>query len=333
MKKIFLFLLPLVMVILLTGFFMANRPGKIQTVNGPVEAKKLGFALTHEHLMSNFGKPPEEASVYDEKKLYQQVIPYLRHIKSKGVSSVFDCTTAYFGRRVDILKNLADSTGLTIVTNTGFYGAANDRYVPKFARNATAEEISAIWIEEYREGIEGSGIRPGFVKLAFDDGIPSEIDKKLFTAGILTHLNTGLSLAVHTGNNPPAIQTQLQYLYQYQVSPEALILVHANAVENIDILFRAAAEGAWISLDGAKATNTDEYVEKLRQFRSRNLLHKVLLSHDGDAFTMDGSMREFHALMENLIPALIDEGFSNKEIQRITVLNPAEAFQIRVRRG
>ncbi len=323
-----------VLVFILTTCQQVNSPQNssvIHTINGPVEVDKLKFTLTHEHLMSNFGKGPDEAHQYNEAALLSQVIPYLRKIKSLGVSSIFDCTAAYFGRRVDLLKTMADSTGIQIVTNTGFYGAADDRYVPEFAFRATAEEISKIWIEEFEEGIDGTEVRPGFVKLAFDDGMPSEIDKKLFTAGILTHLNTGLTLAVHTGNNPEAATEQLKLLTQYHVSPDAWVWVHAHLVEDVELLLSAASSGAWISLDGAKESNVQEFINKIDRFRSQNLLHKILLSHDGDGFPMGGEIREFDAIPRHLIPALLTNGFTEKDVDQITVRNPKEAFMIRTR--
>lgn len=307
-----------------------NR-GSIYTVKGQVEIDELKFSLTHEHLMSNFGKDINEASQYDEPALLNQVIPYLRKIKSLGVRSIFDCTTAYFGRRVDILKTIADSTGIHIITNTGFYGAANDRYVPKFAFEATAEALSKIWIDEFKNGINGTDVKPGFVKLAFDEGTPSEIDKKLFMAGVLTHMETGLTLGVHTGNNPEAAELQIKLLEEYGVSPSAWVWIHANLVDSTELLMNAASQGAWISLDGAKASNVKEYIARIKQFRSNNLLHKVLLSHDGDGFPMGGEIREFEAILTDLIPAMKQNGFTDQEIDQIMVKNPKEAFAIRKR--
>lgn len=325
----------LFLVFLLTACQQVNssrNSGIINTVDGPVKVDQLKFTLPHEHLMSNFGKDPGEATQYDEAALLRQVIPYLRKIKSLGVNSILDCTTAYFGRRVDLLKKMADSTDIQIVTNTGFYGAADDRYVPEFAFSATAEEISKVWIREFEDGIDGTEVRPGFVKLAFDDGMPSEIDKKLFTAGILTHLNTGLTLAVHTGNNPEAVTAQLKLLAQYHVSPEAWVWVHAHLAEDVQLLLSAASAAAWISLDGAKESNVPEYINKIEKFKSQNLLHKILLSHDGDGFPMGGEIREFEAIPRHLIPAMLANGFTEKEVDQITVRNPKEAFKIRTRR-
>lgn len=305
----------------------------IHTVTGKLEAANIGFALTHEHLFSNFGASMDEASQYNEAVLLKQVIPYLRNIKRMGVTTIFDCTAAYFGRRADLLKRLSDSTGIRIVTNTGFYGGANDRYVPAFALDASATDLSKKWIAEFENGIDGTGIKPGFIKLAFDDGEPSAIDQKLFTAGLLTHLRTGLTIAVHTGKNTAAAAAQLRLLKEYGVDPSAWIWVHANFVQHTDTLMEAARKGAWISLDGVKENNIAEYIDKLKLFRSEKLLHKVLLSHDGNGYPRGKEIRQFDAVMQYLIPALRANGFTQAEIDLLTVLNPGRAFGISVRRA
>ena len=105
----------------------------IETVRGAIEVSALGFSLTHEHVMSNFGKPQDSTSVYDEESLFKQVLPYLKRLKSLGVDAIFDCTTAYFGRRIDLLKKISEQSDINIITNTGFYGGANDKYIPQLA--------------------------------------------------------------------------------------------------------------------------------------------------------------------------------------------------------
>jgi len=308
-------------------------PEIIHTVTGPVGIDELGFALTHEHTMSNFGLDISEAGYYDETEMFSQVIPYLRKVKSLGVDTIFDCTSPYFGRRVDLLQQIADSTGLQIITNTGIYGAADNRYVPGYAYDATATELAEIWIEEFEAGIDGTGIKPGFVKLAFDEGTPSNIDKKLFEAGVLTHLHTGLTLAVHTGHNPEAVETQLRILDKHDVSPKAWVWVHAHWNADIDLLTETASKGAWISLDGANEENVEEFLGYLKRFREENLLDRVLLSHDGDAYPAGGEIRPFDAIPQHLVPAMRENGFTEAEINQIMIENPKEAFMVRVRRS
>ncbi len=305
----------------------------IKTVNGPVEAGEIGFTLSHEHLMSNFGLPIEETDDYDEEALYSQVMPYANQIKELGVETLFDYTTAYFGRRVDILQKIADSTSIRIVTNTGIYGAADNRYIPEYAYGETPEELAARWIDEFENGIDGTEIRPGFMKLAIDSGEPSEIDQKLFEAGVITHLEIGLTIAVHTGDNIEAVQAQLEILDKYGVSPEAWIWTHANWHEDTDFLLSVAEKGGWISLDGVREDNLDEYISRLKLFRDAGLLHKVLLSHDGDAWPMGDEIRPFQAIMTHLVPAMRENGFSEEEIIQIFTKNPGGAYGIRVRKS
>ena len=123
---------------------------KVNTVQGIVNSNELGLTLTHEHIMSNYGKEIGETSDYDSLKLFNQVIPYLKNLEALGVESIFDCTTAYFGRRVDLLKTISDSTGILIITNTGIYGAANDRYIPEFSYRATAKSMSEIRLNDLK---------------------------------------------------------------------------------------------------------------------------------------------------------------------------------------
>ncbi len=300
----------------------------MHTVNGTIAVDSLGYVLSHEHIMSNFGSNIDSTSIYKEGKLFEQVIPYLKGLKAAGVQSIFDCTTAYFGRRVDLLKKISDATGIHIITNTGIYGAANDRYVPPMAYEVGLETLSKIWIEEFENGIEGTKIKPGFIKLAFDSGTPSEIDKKLFEAGILTHLKTGLTLAVHTGGNKEAAQTQLALLKKYNAHPSAWVWVHANAFEDVDFLLEVAKKGAWISLDGVKETESHKYLERIKRFRKTGVLHKILLSHDGNGFPRGGEIRKFDAISQNLVPVLLSNGFTENEVHQLLVENPKKAFGI-----
>ncbi len=305
--------------------------GKIIALEKVIAPDDMGFTLTHEHIMSNFGGPASYDPAYDQQKLVEQVLPYLQKVKALGVETIFDCTTAYFGRDVSILKTLADSSGLNLVTNTGYYAAADDRYVPDFAYAETYRQLAQRWINEFDNGIDDTGIRPGFVKLAFDGGAPSAIDKKLFQAGILTHKETGLTLAVHTGNNLAAAHWQLEALQLSGVHPSAWIWTHANQVETAEPLLEAARSGAWISLDGARGDALDKHVEFLKIFRAEGYLTQVLLSHDGNSFPRGGAIRPYEEILTSLLPRLRTEGFMEAEIEQLTIKNPAQAFAIQKR--
>lgn len=306
---------------------------QVMTVAGPIAGDALGFTLTHEHIMSNFGGDPRRIGGYDEAALRAQVVPCLRLLRYRGVQTVVDCTTAYFGRNVIVLRELAAESGLQLITNTGWYGAAKGRYIPERAFTLTADEIAAEWITEFSNGIDGTTVRPGFIKLAVNAGDLQSIDRKLLRAGALTHLATGLVIAVHTGDNVGAAAEQLNLLEEAGVSPTAWIWTHAQNAPSSAPLIAAARRGAWTSLDGVKADGARQQrlLAHLLGLRDAGLLDRVLLSHDGNGFPSGGSIRPFDALMSTLLPQLNEMGFSKADIEQLSLNNPREAFAIGVR--
>jgi len=128
------------------------------------------------------------------------VLPHLKSARALGGRTLVECTPAYMGRDPGLLAQLSQASGLQIITNVGFYGAAGGKYVPRFAYSETAKEIAARWIGEFRNGIPPTGIRPGFIKIGVDAGPLSEINAKLVSAAAITHLQTGLVIASHTGD-------------------------------------------------------------------------------------------------------------------------------------
>ena len=189
---------------------LAETQDRVMTVQGWVSASDLGRFLPHEHGMSSFGATEAQAAAYDRHTAFDTVFPYLTKVKSLGLATLADCTAAYFGRDPELLKMLADSTSVRIITNTGYYAAAKDRYVPASAYTESADQIAARWIAEFQEGVAGTGIRPGFIKIGIDGAPLSEIDAKSVRASAITHRQTGLTIASHTGGHPEAVNQQLE---------------------------------------------------------------------------------------------------------------------------
>lgn len=305
---------------------------KAMTVAGEVPASSLGSMLPHEHLMSLFGADITEKAVYDEPQLMEAVIPYLKKLRSLGCETIADCTAAYFGRAPLLLKKMSESCGLQVLTNTGYYAAANDRYVPEHAYNERPEQVAQRWINEWKDGIDGTGIRPGFIKIGVDGGPLSEIDAKLVRAAALTHRETGLVIAAHTSDNPGAAKAQLRILGEEKVDPSAWIWVHANKVPEINDLVSAAEMGAWIELDGISKDSIEDHFVMLAELKKRNLEKRILLSHDGNSFRYgDRPPKAYHGLYSDFIPFLRKQGYSQDEIDQLTKRNPAAAFAIEVR--
>ncbi len=325
-------------------FFAGGNREKemIRTVTGSIPAAKMGTALIHEHLLSIFGTDAREPAPYDHEDALSEVVPYLTYLKSLGCDTIVDCSAAYLGRNASLLKKIAEESGMQILLSTGIYGAADDRYVPEYAYKETAEELAGRWIREFEQGIQDTGVRPGFVKSGVDAGPLSDIDAKLVRASALTHLETGLLLQIHTSYNPKAANQQLDILNEVGVSPQAWVWVHAQNVDDSRILIEMAKQGAWISLDGLRTPNylngkrssnstLMRHYRHLEAFKKADVLGRVLLSHDGSTYPPKGTdKRPMDVLFNTFIPMLKTGGFNEEEIQLLTVTNPKRAFTIEV---
>ncbi len=309
--------------------------GKIMTVRGPIDHTEAGIMLPHEHIMSRFGAEISDDPVYDNRILNGRVRPYLEYLKGLGCGTVADCTTRYFGRDAGILRDMSEKSGLHLIANTGYYGAADDRYVPEHAYEEPPEKLARRWIEEFKNGIKGTGIRPGFIKIGIDPGPLSEIDAKLVRGAAITHLETGMVMAIHTGDNLEAVKQQFEILREEGVDPSAWIWVHAQNVKNIDALAWAADQGAWIEFDGVSEKNAESHLQLVNQMKKRGLLDRVLLSHDGNSYNAVGEKsvpKNYDFLFTIFIPALETEGYPPEEIRTLVRENPQKAFKIKIRK-
>lgn len=316
--------------------FAPAAPKNIMTVRGPIRANRMGPSLVHEHFLVDFiGADKTGPQRWNRAAVIAKVLPYLLEAKGNGVRTIVDCTPAFLGRDAVLLQELSEKSGLQVVTNTGYYGAVNNKYLPPWAFSETAPQLAARWVAEYKHGIEGTGIRPGFIKISVDAKEPlSDMHRKLVQAAALTHLRTGLTIYSHTGLANAAFQ-QLEILRKERVHASAFVWVHAQSEKDFFTYVRAARRGAWISLDGMGWGGWDDYAAALVLMKKEKLLHKVLISHDAGWYKPDepdASFQGFTAIFTKLFPRLEAKGFSNKDLDQLMVDNPAAALSLTVRK-
>jgi predicted metal-dependent phosphotriesterase family hydrolase len=311
-------------------------PLQVMTVAGPIEASEMGPALSHEHVLVDFiGAEEVHPGRYRREDAFQAALPHLKRLKAAGCRTLVEATPEFLGRDPLLLKELSEASGLYILTNSGNYGARRNVFLPERLQEASPEVLAERWLREWKSGIDDTGIRPGFLKLGVDAGPLSPIHRNLIRAAAWAHLESGLTVAVHTGDGKAAHE-QASILRQEGVSPEAWIWVHAQNERDQEIHFRLAELGGWLGWDGISPESSDRSVSFLQRLKERGLLDRVLISQDAGWYSVGeeggGSFRPYDYLFEEFLPSLSSAGFSETEVRRLIELNPAEAFAIRVRR-
>ena len=305
-------------------------PRLVPTVLGPLGSARLGLTLMHEHLLVDFvGADQVSPSRYDADRAFSVILPYLAKARGAGCETLVECTPAYLGRDVRLLMRLSGASGVNVLTNTGYYGAAKDKHLPRHAFTESAGQLAARWIREFERGIDGTDIKPGLMKIGVDEAPLSDVDAKLVRAAAETTRATGLPIASHTSTGAAAM-AELDLLDRAGVPASAFIWVHAHNERDTGFHVRAAKAGAWVEFDGISDTSVGRHVELVRQMKAEGLLGRVLVSHDAGWFHVGepdgGQFRPFDTLFTKFLPALAAAGLTKEDVRRLLIENPRRAL-------
>lgn len=310
---------------------------RVMTVRGWIDASDTGLTLPHEHALVSFQPYAEwvrQPLAYDRDEVVRVVLPRLRRVRELGCRTFVDATPMNVGRDVVLLRRLSEESGLHVLTPTGNYAARENAFLPPHVFSLTPESLAERWIAEWTDGIDGTGIRPGFIKLGFNGRALSDVERKLIHAAALTHRATGLVIGAHTGPAVAALE-QLAILERAGVHPSAWIWIHAQGEPDAAQHLAAARRGAWVELDGIDPSSLDRHVEFVMRLRGAGLLDRVLISQDAGWYAVgqrSGHMgRSYEVLFTAFLPALRARGFTAAEIDTLMVRNPASAFAVSVR--
>src|SRR5262249_14373746 len=96
----------------------AIRPaGIVQTVGGPLDASKLGFTLTHEHVCASSAGYWQVWPEYfgGRAAFVARAVEKLQAAKREGVDTIVDVTTLDTGRDIHLIEEVSRKSGIQIV--------------------------------------------------------------------------------------------------------------------------------------------------------------------------------------------------------------------------
>jgi len=304
----------------------------IHTIKGAVDINSLGLILPHEHLFTDLRGPHiAEYAQAEAADVLQAVEPFLAEAAQAGATALVECSTVGVGRNLKILRSLAEATSMHIIAPTGVYREA---FIPASLRDVREDDLADLWTKELTDGIEGTSIRAGFIKLAMSDDGPTPLEIRNLKAAVKASQQTGAVIGSHTIGGIVA-EKEMDILEEAGLDLHRFIWIHAQTAANVSVLEEAARRGAYVELDsvGAPHQSQPELLDVAVTLIQAGYIDQLLLSHDAGWYSPgradgmpDGGYRGYTALMKDFLPALSARGIRDDQIRQITVFNPARAF-------
>jgi predicted metal-dependent phosphotriesterase family hydrolase len=296
------------------------------TVTGPVAAADLGVVLPHEHVFVNVIREYRGEGLMNDPALAVEEVGYLARA---GGGTLVDLTTTEIGRDPLGLAHVSESTGVKIVMGCGHY---RDPYLDRdwFDRNSV-DEIAAELVAEARDGVAGTGVRPGIIgEIGSDKWYVSAAEERSFRAAARAHLETGLTISTHAARWPVGV-AQLALLEQEGVDPRRVIIGHADMVNGPEYQLELARRGCFVELDGF-GTDSEYDMQRgigfLMRLRSEGHLRQVLLSQDvflrSHLHARGGCGYDY--IQHTLLPRLRGLDLTPAELDLLTKDNPRAAL-------
>ncbi len=296
---------------------------KVRTVLGDIEPTLLGTTYSHEHLWTN---PPATQKDRDlELTDYEASVSELWRFKRAGGDALVDATTLDYGRDASKLVQMSLETGVHVIATSGFN---KHIYFPKWVEALSIEEIAEKLIRDVTIGMDGTKAKAGFLKAGSWNQMIHPLEEKVTRSVARAQLETGAPIWLHTEAGTMGME-MLDILEDEGVDLTKVVVGHSD--RNADPYFhlQLVRRGAYVQFDGS--SKIKYYPDSIRVSLIKNLLENGFINHlliSGDMGRKTylhayGGGPGFEYILKKLIPRLLDEGLTQKEIDTIFIDNPS----------
>jgi len=305
----------------------AADAGIVQTVLGPLDASKLGFTLTHEHVGNSTVK-----ICSDRANCVARVVDKLKEAKDAGIDTVVDLSTFDVGRDIRFREEVSRKSGMNIVACTGQH-----LFAPESLQARSVDELTEIFIREIEHGIDDTDIKAGVIKVASRADVLSPVEERVFKAAARASKATGVAIETHTNARRRGGDKQIEIFEAEGVSAARVSLGHSDDTDDVNYLLGLAKRGYTLGMDHAFRGMTQgekvpwkARVEYIKQLIDAGFVGQIFLSNDWvfgdverDQLNPDGML----FTIRKTIPYLKQIGVSPRDIQAMTVENPKRFFR------
>lgn len=341
----------------------------VQTVTGIIEAKDMGMTLPHEHMFIDlrnqftpFGDPEkdelsrQQVTIHNLGRLRLNPYAIMDNLvldemeaavnetllfRKAGGETIVDCTSVGIKRQPAKLRELSIRTGVNIIAGSGYY--TQDTH-PVEMEEWSAGAIAGQIIRDFREGIDGTGVKAGIIG---EIGTSREIlplERKNLEASAMAFRELGAPVYVHTYPWGRAGLEAVDILLKGGVAPEKIVLCHIDVEPDQAYIRALLNRGVYIEFDnfgkefvidpaergfaGGIFIRDLERVRIIGDLVRAGFAGQILVTNDICLKSMlccYGGWGYGH-ILQNIIPLMRSEALQEDMIHRIIRVNPVTLF-------
>jgi phosphotriesterase-related protein len=298
----------------------------------------LGVTMMHEHVVATFNEKLEAREL-------DFAIRELRKAKIWGCRTIVEVSPPYMyleksgGRNIRILQEVSRKTGLNIICCTGYY------QIPPKLKDMDVETIANGMVREITDGIDGTNVRAGIIKVAANHVPLEPVEEKIFLAAGMAQSQTGVPICCHSIYGP---RNQLEALMKGGADPNHCYFSHVEAEfgwegrslqEEAEYLLNVASKGGALLFNNFYLdfdTPWKDLTYLIHRLMDAGFANKVLISMDvnwtvhdngnveleAENVSPDCRKRNYAYLFNCAVPMLEEAGISRKIIDTFLVENP-----------
>ena len=309
----------------------------VQTMTGPVPVGRLGTTLMHEHVL--YGVIPDQLRDVS----VQLAVELLREAGAAGIRTIVDLTPT---RDIALYQQIARQVPVQIIASTGSYVFER---TPAYLQQMNEEQMYERIVREVTEGIDGTKVRAGIIKVA---GVRPELtpwEQTAFRAAARAQRHMGTPIGTHAIFGA---REQFDLLTRSGADPSRCFFSHIEASfakkhqtreQLSEYLIAIAREGGSLLFNNFGFefdTPWEDLVFLMRSLCEKGYSHKVFASVDCNWEWTEGrqvfeqeanhpatARRSYAYMMLEAVPELRQAGFSAADIHTFLVENPARFFR------
>ena len=317
---------------------------EIRTISGTIDSEDVGWTLSHEHLVSGMGGM-DRIGLYNEEEALRRCDDALNVAHKAQIQTIIDCTPVDLGRQVSAFKKLSSSSPINIVAATGLY-----RWVPLSYYSWDPDTVAQFFQREIEDGIEGTNIHAGIIKIAWDieysstvggaNSLQSQLEKCARGAARASK-RSGVPITCHTRAVDRVGIRLLDIFEEEEIDLAAVTIGHTNDSTEIDYVLELARRGANVGLDRfTKNMNEEELIRRSEialALIEAGYAEQTSLGHDSAAYSVNRGPASGGPRIEDAdcwlpvpgfeIPWLLSKGVGQDSIDAMMVKSIQRTFE------